>query len=280
MDCAALPGSLVESILFGNVKGAYTGADRAREGLVEQADGGTLFLDEVGELPYMVQKNFLRVIQERSFLPVGGKREVAVDFRIIAATNRDLNDMVERGRFRSDLLFRLSIHKIVLPPLRDRKADIRELVEYFVGRHFEAYGSAPKDLSPDFLDALMSYDWPGNVRELGNALEEALSIARHEPTLFPHHLPAAIRAKAARAQHAPHGPRSAGTVSAAGHPPGLEGAALPPLKVFREELEKGYLQRLMQATGGSRKEACRISGLSRTRLFQLLKKYGLCNSRA
>jgi len=274
VDCAALPGSLVESILFGNEKGAFTGADRAREGLVKQADEGTLFLDEVGELPFLVQKSFLRVIQERQFLPVGAKREIEVDFRLIAATNRDLDEMVRNDQFRSDLLFRLHIHKIEVPPLRARTADIKELAVYYLNKLCESYGTETKGFSPEFLEALKAYQWPGNVRELFNALEEVLSVARHEPTLFPHHLPTYIRAKLART-----------SLSASGGPKDdspsvdilkdLAREDFPKIIDFRSTMERQYLQKLMQLTHGSKKEACRLSGLSRTRLFELLKKHNI-----
>ena len=188
VDCAALPGTLVESILFGNEKGAFTGADRAREGLVKHADGGTLFLDEVGELPLLIQKSFLRVIQERQFLPVGAKAEIKVDFRLIAATNRDPDNMVRNNQFRSDLLYRLRTHSIELHPLRDRTSDIKELIFYHLNKLCESYGTETKGFSPEFFEVLMTYEWPGNVRELLNTLEEVLSVARHEPTLFPYHL--------------------------------------------------------------------------------------------
>jgi two-component system NtrC family response regulator len=198
VDCAALPENLVESILFGHEKGAYTGADRARDGLILQADGGTLFLDEVGELPLSVQKSFLRTLQERKFRPVGGKGEIESDFRLIAASNRNLDDMVRQERFREDLLFRLRSFSIDLPPLRERPEDIKDLATYYVEVLSKRYEIEPKDFSPEFFDILISYPWPGNVRELINALERALVNGRYERILFPKHLPTHIRAKIAR----------------------------------------------------------------------------------
>jgi len=274
VDCAALPTSLVESILFGNVKGAFTGADKAKEGLVKQADEGTLFLDEVGELPFAVQKSFLRVIQERQILPVGGKREIKADFRLIAATNRNLDEMVINDQFRKDLLFRIHTHKIELPPLRARTSDIKELVIYYTTKLCENYGTETKGFSPEFMEALMTYEWPGNVRELFNTLEDVLSIARYEPTLFPYHLPVYIRAKVARTSlnnSKRHKVESPGVDILEDFDP----ERFPNIKDFRSGMERRYLQKLMQLSHGSKKEACRISGLSRTRLFELLKKHDI-----
>jgi two-component system, NtrC family, response regulator len=271
VDCAALPGNLVESILFGHEKGAYTGADRARDGLILQADGGTLFLDEVGELPLSLQKSFLRTLQERKFRPVGGKEEIESDFRLIAASNRNLDDMVRQGNFREDLLFRLRSFSIELPPLRERPEDIKNLVTYYTDVLCKRYEIEPKEFSPEFFDILISYPWPGNVRELINALERALVNGRYERILFPKHLPTHIRAQIARS-----------SVS------GKETAEIkitPSSKIFpkiqelREkavnEVEEKYLKDLISFTKGDIKEACRISGLSRSRLYLLLKKYNI-----
>ncbi len=274
VDCAALSPSLVASILFRNVKGAFTGADKAKEGLVKQADEGSLFLDEVGELSFSVQKSFLRVIQERQILPVGGKGEIKADFRLIAATNRNLDEMVINDQFRKDLLFRIHTHKIELPPLRARTSDIKELVIYYTPKLCESYGTETKGFSPEFMEALMIYEWPGNVRELFNTLEDVLSIARDESTFFPYHLPAYIRAKVARTSltnSKRHKVESPGVDI-------LEDFAherFPNIKDFRSVMERQYLQKLIQLSDGSKKEACRLSGLSRTRLFELLKKYNI-----
>ncbi|RPJ00353.1 MAG: sigma-54-dependent Fis family transcriptional regulator, partial [Deltaproteobacteria bacterium] len=198
VDCAALPESLVESILLGHEKGAFTGADRSHEGLMKQADGGTLFLDEVGELSLSIQKAFLRALQEHRFRPLGGKREVESDFRLVVATNRNIDEMEKEGRFRGDLLFRLRSLTIDIPPLRERGGDIRELAMYHTGRLCGRYGEGIKGFSPEFLESLMDYEWPGNVRELFQALESALAAAQQDPVLFPKHLPTNIRVKLAR----------------------------------------------------------------------------------
>jgi two-component system NtrC family response regulator len=163
VDCAALPETLVESVLFGHEKGAFTGADKSSEGLVRQAGGGTLFLDEVGELPPTTQKSFLRVLQEHRFRPVGSKKELESDFRLVAATNRNMDKMAQEGHFRDDLLFRLKSFVIELPALRERSEDIRELARHHIDRFCEKYGLTPKGFSPEFLDTLKAHPWPGNI---------------------------------------------------------------------------------------------------------------------
>ena len=270
VDCTALPKTLVESTLFGYEKGAFTGADKDQDGLIRQAHGGTLFLDEVGELPLVMQKAFLRVLQEHRFRPVGSKREIESDFRLVAATNRNLDKTVELHHFRQDLLFRLQTLTIDLPPLRKRKEDIRELVMYHMAKLSEHYSMGTKGFAPEFLDSLTAYDWPGNVRELVNALERALTVARRDPTLFAKHLPTHIRVSLARAavtKEALEPLKEAGNAA----------SPFPSLKIFREstlqEAERQYLEDLMSIAGSSIKEACRVSGLSRPRLYALLKKY-------
>ncbi len=272
VDCAALPETLVESLLFGHEKGAFTGASKTQEGLIKQADGGTLFLDEVGELPMHVQKAFLRSLQEHRFRPLGGKREIKSDFRLVAATNRDLDKLVRHGHFRKELLFRLRSLALFLPPLRERPKDIKELAMYHVTRLSDHYGTGTKGFSPEFFDTLAAYDWPGNVRELFNALERAISAAHHEPTLFPTHLPTHIRIKIARAsiKNKDDKKRTSKGISGISGPP-------PELRDFRETMEKKYLQDLHALTNGNIKEACRISGLSRSRLYVLMKKYEISN---
>lgn len=271
VDCASLPDTLVESLLFGHEKGAFTGADKVREGLILQADGGTLFLDEVGELPLPVQKAFLRVIQERRFRPIGSNRELESDFRLVAATNRDLDQMAQQGRFREDLLFRLKSFAIELPPLRERKEDIKELARYHTDQFCERYGLALKGFSPEFIDILLAYQWPGNIRELVNALDRALIAARVAPTLFSAHLPMDIRIEVTR--------------SALGRKPGSEeegkvpSEPFPKLRDFRESLiaqaEKQYLRDLMALCQGSVDKAREISGVSQSRLYALLQKYNI-----
>jgi two-component system NtrC family response regulator len=276
VDCAALPATLVESVLFGHKKGAFTGADQAQDGLVLQADGGTLFLDEVGELPVSVQKAFLRVLQEHQFRPVGGRKEVESRFRLVSATNRNLDEVVRHGGFREDLLFRLRSFTIDLPPLRSRTGDIRELAMYHMGKLCHEYGTEMKGFSPEFFEALASYDWPGNVRELINSLERVLVSARHDPTLFPKHLPAPIRIQIARASVGQSGDTP---IEEALPQRDTPAATLPKYRGFRQSVlddaEKRYLGDLMVGAHGNIKEACHISGLGRTRLYTLMKKHGI-----
>jgi two-component system NtrC family response regulator len=274
VDCAALTDSLVESVLFGHEKGAFTGADKAQSGMIRQSDGGTLLLDEVGELPLSVQKAFLRVLQERRFRPVGGKEEVHSDFRLIAATNRNLDEMVKEGHFRKDLFFRIRSFTIDLPPLRERSEDIRELVLHQIAKQGERYGIDIKGLSPEFLDAVNRYDWPGNVRELVHAMEIATIAARSESTLFPDHLPVHIRVQVARSKVSRPATGQEAMEAFSDSP-----KELPKLQNVRDVVvdraEKDYLRHLMAFTGMNMKEACRMAGLSRSQLYTLLRKHGI-----
>jgi two-component system NtrC family response regulator len=295
VDCAALPEALVESILFGHARGAFTGAESSRVGLVKQADGGTLFLDEVGELPLSVQKSFLRVLQERSFRPVGAAKEEQSDFRLIAATNRDLDDFAREGKFRSDLLFRIKTIEIRLPPLRDRGGDLKLLAMDRIIRLCEEYGLPTKGFDPAFFDVLASHDWPGNVRELFNVLERAFVAAGREPTLYPMHLPAELRARAATRGLAPAKPAAAEpALPASLARPALSGipdaagagelgrsveamlvGLTPPFKDFKQATEAAYLRALIAAGRGGAERMIEISGLSRSHFYALLKKHGL-----
>jgi two-component system NtrC family response regulator len=276
VDCAALPEQLVESALFGHRHGAFTGASKTRDGMVKQADGGTLFLDEVGELPLPIQKAFLRVLQERRFRPIGSATEESSDFRLIAATNRNLSLMVEGGEFREDLLYRLRGLTISLPSLRERVDDIEAIARFHTHRICRQRGDKIKTLSHDFVATLCRYSWPGNVRELVNALEHAISAAGTRPELFPQHLPTELRAQLARTRFE--------STPAAQLPPGSK--RIPPadpnvplstLTAFRESAvvasECAYLRSLVSRHGKNIGEACRVSGLSRSRLYALLKKH-------
>jgi two-component system NtrC family response regulator len=269
VDCTSLPETLVESLLFGHEKGSFTGADRAQNGLVRQAHKGTLFLDEIGELPMSLQKSFLRVLQEHRFRPVGANKEVESNFRLIAATNRDLDAMVETGDFRNDLLFRLRTFIIELPPLRERREDIKELTRYHIDKFCNQYGLPAKGFSPEFLETLISYPWPGNVRELVNTLERSLTTARFDQTLYPKHLPNHVRVHVRRAEME----ADSKTATVDNHE---IIRSLPKLQDFRDTIyaqaEKEYLLELMEVTQENIPEACRISGLSQSRLYALLKK--------
>ena len=272
VDCAALTESLTESTLFGYEKGAYTGADCRRDGLIKQANGGTLFLDDIGELPLPIQKSFLRVLQEHRFRPLGGAKEMESDFRLIAATNRNLDQLVEEGGFRKDLLFRIRTITLEVPPLRKHLDDLTEIAIYHAARICKRSRIEPKHLAPDFIEALLSYHWPGNVRELVNAIERAIAAALSVPTLFARHLPSDVRVKLAQM-------RVFGEVSDKDPPDAVLPDKLPQLKNFRENMyakaEKNYLQQLILSSHGNMEEACKIAGLNRARLYEILKKYHL-----
>lgn len=273
VDCAALPANLVESTLFGHERGAYTGADRSSPGLLAGAHGGTLFLDEVGEMPLPVQKTFLRVLQERRYRRVGGTTELESDFRLVAATNRDLDRMVAQGEFRSDLLFRLRAFTIELQPLRKRPEDLCELVPYILARIGTRECREIRSADDRLMELLMAYHWPGNVRELYNVLERAVAAAGENPGLRQQDLPVEMRAIAVR--NSLSGKTEEFPSSAE---PGQR-VDMPPLKdvVARAlaETEKRYLADLMRNVKGDVANACRISGLSRSRLYVRLKSYGI-----
>lgn len=277
VDCTALPPTLVESILFGHAKGSFTGADKAQPGLIKQSDGGTLFLDEISELPLEIQKKFLRVIQERSFLPVGGNNEIKSDFRLIAATNKDLQAMCDEGSFRQDLLFRLKTFQLDLPPLRVRRRDITELAYYYRDVFCRRNKLKRKMFSPDYLMILGQYDWPGNVRELFQAVERSITLAENCTILYPKHLSAGIRIEVTRKKLQKQEAMDESLLPADQHRIDLQD--MPALKEARnraiETQEIRYLEALLIATEGNIKECCKIAGLSRSRLYDLLKKYRL-----
>ncbi len=274
VDCAALTDSLVKSTLFGHKKGAYTGAVSDREGLVQLANKGVLFLDEVGELPMSIQKSFLRVLQERRFRPIGETREISSDFRLISATNRDLDSMVARGEFRSDLLYRLKTIHVHLPPLRDRIEDLKPLALNHVETLCEKYDMAPKGFGADFFDMLMAYNWPGNIRELFNVLELAVTAAGKEKTLYSVHLPQELRIKVTKAQlQFSDTPPEAMPESRESMPPLEESeTGLPSIKEYKHMAEKHYLQELVERSAGDVNQMLELSGLSRSHLYALLKK--------
>lgn len=266
VDCTALPETLVESVLFGHTRGAFTGADRNQEGLIAQADGGTLFLDEVGELPQETQKAFLRVLQERCYRPVGSQVERTSNFRLVAATNRNLDQMVDEGRFRKDLLFRLRALTIELPPLRKRLEDIEDLIRYHTTRLCKAYDMQPKGFSNELMEALVSYSWPGNVRELINTIDGILASAGSDNTLYAKHLPLHVRVQIICANmEKPVSP----------DPEPVSAGDLPKFKAYRESSDIKYLEDLMNLADRNIPKACELSGISRSRLYELLSKYGI-----
>lgn len=277
VDCAALTESLVESTLFGHKKGAFTGADADRVGLAQLADGGTLFLDEVGEMPLSLQKTFLRVLHEKTFRPVGGVNEIRSDFRLIAATNRDLEPMVEAGEFRRDLYFRLKTIELSLPPLRCRVEDIKPLTLAFADALAAEYALPQKGFDAEFLAMLEAYDWPGNVRELRNVVERAVLASGREKTLYSMHLPQDVRIKVTKST-LERGLQSCDRPASVR--PGPFAAAIAPigrrtLKDYKESMERRYLEGLLREHGRDVAAMVEISGLSRSHFYALLKKSGL-----
>jgi two-component system NtrC family response regulator len=276
VDCAALTESLVESTLFGHVKGSFTGAISNHEGLIAAAHGGTLFLDEVGELSLDTQKKFLRVMEEKRFRPVGAKKEIESDFRLVAATNRDLEAMVQRNEFRNDLLYRIRSQEIHLPPLRERVEDVPEMVYYYINRICERMDLDIKKFHPEFLEILTDYHWPGNVRELVNTLEQALSGAVDESYLHQRHLPLHMRISYLR-NSLDISSNSEPVLSDSASP--LSSDPVPDWKSYREyinqQAEDRYFRDLYLHTGGKVKEMAELSGLTESRIYGILKKHNI-----
>jgi transcriptional regulator with PAS, ATPase and Fis domain len=293
IDCSALVGPLVESELFGHVKGAFTGAFANKTGLIELANGGTAFFDEIGELPLDLQAKLLRVLQEKEFRPVGSLVTRKSDFRIVAATNRDLAKEVERGTFRRDLFFRLNVVTVRIPPLRERKEDLPLLIEYFL----EKFGRGQK-LSAEALEAVLAFDWPGNVRELENCVQHLVAV-NSGPMLHTADLPSSIQNHLAhRRFHREHSdePLEAQDqhrtmAAAAGTPfrlsmtlPDRRGFHEPPLSVVEHaptqilplmEVERRAIMRTLEYARGDRSVAANLLGIGRTTLYRKLKEYRL-----
>ena len=263
VDCSALPDHLVESILFGHIKGAFTGADLENTGLVKMADGGTLFLDEIGELPLEIQKKFLRVLQEKTYRPIGYKHEIKSDFRLVCATHCDLTAMAQKGDFRKDLYFRISSSKIRLPPLKERHGDVTLLANHYINIKNSRLKQEAFTMSKAFLQELETYNWPGNVRELKGVIDSACSQILYGEILFPNHLPKQIRffnIKQQIAQEATQKPSS---------------SKLIPLKEHIDKTKHEYILNLFAHTNGDIKASCQLSGLSRGHLYNLFNKYGI-----
>jgi transcriptional regulator with GAF, ATPase, and Fis domain len=251
INCAAIPDTLLESELFGYEKGAFTGAASQKKGRLEVADGGVVFLDEIGELAPALQVKLLRVLQEREFERIGGNKPIKVDIRLIAATNRDLEEAVRAGQFRQDLYFRLNVVSLTMPPLREHKEDIPLLVSFFVQKHFKTCGAKPKPLSREALACLMIYDWPGNARELENVIERALVLGTSDDIL-PEDLPEALLER----ESAP------GVQEAKYH------AAL-------KDLKKRLIQSALQEAHGNYTEAARVLGVHPNYLHRLIRNLDL-----
>ncbi|NNK64295.1 MAG: sigma-54-dependent Fis family transcriptional regulator, partial [Gemmatimonadetes bacterium] len=250
INCGALPESLLESELFGHTKGSFTGAVKDKTGLLVAADGGTLFLDEIGETTPATQVKLLRALQEREVIPVGSTQPVPVDVRIIAATNRDLEEEIRRGGFRSDLYYRLNVIALHLPPLRDRKDDVPLLARFFLERRSD--DDAVTELDDEVLRVLEEYDWPGNVRELENALEHAQIVAGGAP-LEPRHLPERLREGRVERLVADAAP------------------ANPSMDV----IERAYIAWVLQAEGGNKTRAAEVLGIDPSTLYRKLNRYGI-----
>jgi DNA-binding NtrC family response regulator len=263
VNCAAIPEQLLESELFGHVKGAFTGASQSRSGRFRMADGGTIFLDEIGEMPLALQGKLLRVLQEHAIEPVGGSKPEQVDFRLIAATNKDLEAQIAKGAFRSDLFYRLNVVPLVLPPLRERSGDVPLLAAHFLARH-NAGKERPLVFSQEAIDALERHPWPGNVRELEN-LVERLAVLKGEGEIAVADLPGPIRNALAGAAGGAGGRSDIPT-------------ALPPegvdLYKVLAELEDRLIREALGRSGGNKNQAAKILGLNRTTLVEKLRKKG------
>lgn len=263
VNCAAIPDTLVESELFGHTKGAFTGASAARTGRFGQADGGTIFLDEVGEMEMGVQAKLLRVIQEGELYPVGQEAPVQIDVRVIAATNRDLGAEAERGRFRSDLYWRLNVIPIEMPALRSRPADIPLLVEHFMKRANQHHRRQVLGVEPTALDLLKRHSWPGNIRELENLIER-LVIMKGGGKIGISDLPSNIRALAT--------PTLVTPVSGHTAIPSLPEEGATDLKTILEAVEERMIAEALERTGGNKNKAAELLGLNRTTLVEKLRR--------
>src|ERR1700728_3868236 len=265
IDCGSLVGTMMESELFGHVRGAFTGAVDGKRGLIELADGCTAFFDEIGELPLELQVKLLRVLQEQELRPLGSLQRIKIDVALIAATNRYLQKEVAAGRFREDLFHRLNVVRLTLPPLRERKEDIPLLIERFLSLANDRYM-----LSHEASEAIMEYDWPGNIRELMNCLERMMSF-NSGPLLHFADLPSGV-ANFTRAQMAAE---FVAAVATGAGKNSVAAAGLPQSVVPLQELEKRAIQHALQHTRGDRTTAAQLLGIGRTTLYRKLKEYGL-----
>jgi DNA-binding NtrC family response regulator len=264
LNCAAVPEQLLEDELFGHVKGAFTGAQNAREGRFEQADGGTLFLDEIGDMSLPLQSKLLRVLQEREFEKLGSSRTIKVDVRILAATSADLERRMAEGSFRPDLFYRLNVMHVRLPPLRERVADIRPLAQSFLSRFCASVGLAPKKVSEDVWQVLEAYRWPGNVRQLQNAMERAAILSGDAATLTIEDLPEEVRAGAALVV-----PQNSSALSLANGEIPDEGLNFDAVVT---NIERELLLGALNKTGGNKMRAAKLLNMKRTTFHESLKR--------
>jgi two-component system nitrogen regulation response regulator GlnG len=276
VNCAAIPEGLLESELFGHEKGSFTGADRQRVGKFEQCNGGTIFLDEVGEMSALTQAKVLRLLQEQRFERVGGDEPVQTDVRVIAATNADLEKLVEDGRFRRDLYFRLNVFAIQLPPLRDRGGDIDLLIEHYLTRFGREFGKPVREVAPEALAALRAYPWPGNVRELQSALKQALLYMRGS-VLAVDYLPAAVAGRAASGTATvPEGAFDWDEFVTGRIASGTENLYAESL----ERMEREVLVRVLRHTDGNQLQAARLLGITRGSLRNKIRALGITIARS
>jgi two-component system, NtrC family, response regulator AtoC len=252
ITCSALPEQILESELFGHERGSFTGADRQKRGLLESADGGTVFLDEIGEMAPALQAKLLRVLEEKTFKRVGGVADIKVDVRVVAATNRQLEDEVKKGRFREDLYYRLNVLPIVLPPLRARADDIPALVRYFVDAYNTEFRKRVRGVTDEAMKRLQTYGWPGNIRELRNAVERAMLLSEG-PDLTADQFPVASGA----------GPKL------------TEGVDLPPTGIDLEQLEHSLVVQALQRSGWNQTKAAALLGLNRDQIRYRIEKFKL-----
>ena len=264
LNVSAIPDTLVESYLFGHERGAFTGADRRRDGLFRAASGGTLFLDEIGELALPVQAKLLRAVETKEILPVGSDRGLKVDTRIVAATHRDLAKLVEDGRFRLDLMYRLQVVQLRIPPLRERLTDVPRLALHFVELHARAQRKQVRAIAPDAMAILASYTWPGNVRELSNVIERAIILASDE-TITPIDLPTELGITPPLSEAPPPGVAVSDVSRAEDW--NLERAVL--------SFQRAHIASVLDRTQGSRDTAARLLGLSPATLYRHLQRVGL-----
>jgi two-component system nitrogen regulation response regulator NtrX len=265
VNCAAIPEELIESELFGHTRGAFTGALTAKKGRFELADGGTLFLDEIGDMTLKTQAKVLRVLQEQRLEPVGGAGSVTIDVRVIAATNKNLEEEIRRGAFREDLFFRLNVIPFHVPPLRDRREDIPLLARHFMASLSAEYGRRPKELAREALDLLSTLPWPGNVRELRNIIER-LVIMTPGDRIETRHLPASLVS----------GIAGSGDGAATASVPLVE---FPSLADAREDFEKRYIWKKYQECGGNMSRTAEVLQVERSTLYRKMKAFGLIPAR-
>jgi transcriptional regulator with PAS, ATPase and Fis domain len=251
INCAAIPENLIESELFGHVRGAFTDARQSKTGLFVVAQGGTLFLDEIGEMPLTLQTKLLRVIEDKKVRPIGATEEISLDVRIVAATNSDLEQLMECGRFRSDLYYRLTTFTLAVPPLRERSEDIKQLVKHFVLRASAEAGKPVPEIEPDAMTCLIRYRWPGNIRELQNAIHRAIILCRDN------------------------------TLTTKDLPPKVAGYDTSPRRAIEEAvdqrmsldlLERRYMRAVLESVNGNKREAAAILQIDRKTLYRKLEE--------